>query len=266
MALVCVHPGASSATSGDPPSGARAHAMGHLGGRAVRAAGYCGPMPQGDASTSGAREDDPASAGAAATLLQRIAAGDAMAVKEVLDQYGGLVWSLARRFTPTHAEAEDAVQEIFVEIWRSAGRFNPQIAGESTFISTIARRRLIDRNRRRERDTLRGAAVVEDMPVGRADADRAALGEEAARAMAVMEELSVDQRRVLRMSIFQGMSHERIAVATGLPLGTVKTHARRGLIRVRQAMGIAPPVPRAGGGPEAIGSAGGSASASGGAA
>ena len=76
-------------------------------------------------------------------ILNRIAAGDPDAVQECLDQFGGLVWSLARRLTSSESDAEDAVQEIFVEIWRKAERYDPSIASESTFIAMLARRRLI---------------------------------------------------------------------------------------------------------------------------
>ena len=81
------------------------------------------------------------------TLLQRIAKGDASAVQECMETYGNLVWSLARRYSESAADAEDATQEIFLDIWKSAGRFDPERGKETTFIATIARRRLIDRVR-----------------------------------------------------------------------------------------------------------------------
>ena len=82
-------------------------------------------------------------------LLDRIGAHDASAVSECIDAYGGLVWSLARRFTRTREDAEDAVREIFLALWRGAKRFDPASGSEQTFIATIARRRLIDRSRAR---------------------------------------------------------------------------------------------------------------------
>ncbi|HEY1068798.1 MAG TPA: sigma-70 family RNA polymerase sigma factor, partial [Pirellulales bacterium] len=81
-------------------------------------------------------------------LLPRVAAGQPSAVDECLARYGGLVWSLARRHTNNTSDAEDAVQEIFIDLWRSAARFNPQAASEATFVAMIARRRLIDRRRK----------------------------------------------------------------------------------------------------------------------
>ena len=104
-----------------------------------------------------------------APLLSRVAKGDTAAIDECLDRYGGLVWSLARRLSPTTADAEDAVQEIFIDLWRSAGRYSEQLGEEVTFVSTLARRRLIDRLRslRRTPDPvpIDGEALVYAAPV-----------------------------------------------------------------------------------------------------
>lgn len=170
------------------------------------------------------------------SLLQRVAQNDSSAVKAVLDQFGGLVWSLARRFSFGASDAEDAVQEIFLDVWKSAPRYDPAVASEATFIAMIARRRLIDRARKsaRRRDTqsLTEATRVET----RSNPPRSETNEDAARAAEALESLSIEQQRVLRLSIFQGLSHEEIAQATSLPLGTVKTHCRRGLIRIRERL------------------------------
>ncbi|MEJ2601953.1 MAG: sigma-70 family RNA polymerase sigma factor [Gammaproteobacteria bacterium] len=86
------------------------------------------------------------------SLLERIGNGDQQAVALCVERYSGLVWSLARRFIAIEADAEDAVQEIFVEIWNTAGRFDPSKSAEATYISMIARRRLIDRLRKTSRE------------------------------------------------------------------------------------------------------------------
>ncbi|MFO0962614.1 MAG: sigma-70 family RNA polymerase sigma factor [Phycisphaerales bacterium] len=158
-------------------------------------------------------------------------------MRECMDRYGGLVWALARRLSPTPSDADDAVQEIFIDLWKSAARFDPSVASESTFVAMIARRRLIDRGRRRSR-RLDNAALpesppaAEEPPVGRSTevAEASRLAQEA------FEQLRPEQRRVLQLAIFRGTSHEEIARSTGLPLGTVKTHARRGLIRLRELL------------------------------
>lgn len=168
-------------------------------------------------------------------LLQRIASGDKAAVQQCIERYTGLVWSLTRRMCLNTADAEDAVQEIFVEIWRNAYRFDPSVASETTFIAMIARRRLIDRKRRASRQKDR-APLEEAGAAAPAQNLASELGEEAAAAARVMQDLSAEQQRVLRLSLIQGLSHEKIATATGLPLGTVKTHARRGLMRIRELL------------------------------
>jgi RNA polymerase sigma factor (sigma-70 family) len=166
--------------------------------------------------------------------LERLANGDSAAARDLISRYGGLVWSLARRMAAS--DAEDAVQEIFIEIWKAAPRFRPEVASEATFIAMIARRRLIDRRRRAGRQG--AAASLEDssLPAARGVGSPGELGEEAARAASALESLSGDQQRVIRLAICQGLSHEKTAEATGLPLGTVKTHIRRGLMKVRQAL------------------------------
>ena len=172
------------------------------------------------------------------TLLQRVADADAAAVDECLGKYGGLVWSLARRMCPRHEDAEDAVQEIFVEIWRNAGKFDPEVASEATYITMIARRRLIDRYRRHRRDL--DTTPLEEEAVG-SDAEHekwTEISEEAARAREHMQQLRPEERQVLELSINHGMSQSQIAETTNLPLGTVKTHTRRGLIRLRELLGV----------------------------
>lgn len=169
-------------------------------------------------------------------VLMRVAAGDASAVRECLDRFGGLVWSLSRRLLATASEAEDAVQEIFVEIWKSAHRYDPDIASESAFVAMIARRRLIDRQRKAGRTPRHEA--ISDTREASVELPEASLArdDDAGRAARAFKELSSEQQRVLSLSIHHGLSHEKIATATGLPLGTVKTHARRGLIRLRELM------------------------------
>jgi RNA polymerase sigma-70 factor (ECF subfamily) len=166
------------------------------------------------------------------SLLARVAAGDATAVRECIARYGGLVWSIARRFEL--ADAEDAVQEIFVDLWKSAARFDPQIASEQVFVAMIARRRLIDRKRTRgRRPTTDPMAELPQIIDAASQPDTCAEASQAARAL---EQLRPEQRQVLLLSTCHGLSHGEIAAQTGMPLGTVKAHARRGLISIRAAL------------------------------
>ncbi|MEM1167017.1 MAG: sigma-70 family RNA polymerase sigma factor [Planctomycetota bacterium] len=166
-----------------------------------------------------------------------MAAGDAKASDLLVKRYGGLVWSLARKLSPTDAEAEDAVQDIYLSLWQSAARFDEQVASEPTFVAMIARRRLIDRQRRRSRRP-EYAVEPEQLALNRSDDDEVALppvtGEASRAAAEAFKLLSENQQKVLRLSIYEGLSHEKIARATKMPLGTVKTHARRGLIKLRE--------------------------------
>ncbi len=172
-----------------------------------------------------------------APLLPHIAAGDLDAVDACIDRYGALVWSLARRLSPTVTDAEDAVQEIFLDLWRNASRFREEIAEEGTFVAMLARRRLIDRLRKSRRvvesksideQALQFAAPSQTSPVELAD--------ETSQATACLEKLRSDERQVLELSIYHGLPQTSISERTGLPLGTVKSHARRGLVKLRDCM------------------------------
>ena len=171
-------------------------------------------------------------------ILQRIASGDKTAVQDCLNAYGGLIWSLARRMSPNTDDAEDAVQEIFVDIWKNSARFDETQSSETTFIAMIARRRLIDRlrysNRRISADSLEDI-VAEPANTTETDLQTCVEAKEAAKAL---HTLRPEQRQVLQLSIIRGLSHQEISDATGMPLGTVKTHARRGLLQVREFLGL----------------------------
>ena len=169
-----------------------------------------------------------------ASLLQRVARGDTPAVQACIDTYGRLVWSLARRFCP--AEAEDAAQDVFIELWSKAGRYDPTLSGETTFVAMIARRRLIDRNRRSARRP-KAAAMVEDVPAATEEQERVDAGDEAALAATALRELRPEQQQVLKLAVLQGLTHQEVSEKLNLPLGTVKTHVRRGLIRLRELLG-----------------------------
>lgn len=170
------------------------------------------------------------------TVLQRIAAGDAKAVQECIDQYSRLVWSIARRFAASPAEAEDAVQEVFLDLWKSASRFDPARASEKTFVAMVARRRLIDLLRRTERRP-QLTALPENIDFPNDEHERLEVTVEASLAARALEALRPEQRRVLILSVYHGMSHGEIVESTGVPLGTVKSHIRRGLEEIRRALG-----------------------------
>ncbi len=182
------------------------------------------------------RPDETGSVDLMATVLARIASGDGDAVQDCMDQYGGLVWSLARRLSPSSGDAEDAVQEVFLDLWKNASRFDASKSSEKTFIAMIARRRLIDRLRHKSRrPDLQ--AFNEDEPDPSGDQHREIeLSVEAASAGRYLQQLKPDQRKVIKMSIYYGMSHSEISEVTRIPVGTVKSHIFRGLAAVRRSL------------------------------
>ena len=168
-------------------------------------------------------------------VLERVASGDEEAVRDCVSQYGNLVWSLSLRLLKRRSEAEDAVQDIFVDIWKSAKRFDPAIASEATFITMIARRRLYDRLRRANRRPEEVSDDVLDRTPG-LDASEVERHSEAYRAALALKALPRDERQVLLLAMLDGHSHSEIAERLDMPLGTVKTRARRGLLRLREQL------------------------------
>lgn len=170
-----------------------------------------------------------------APLLVRIAGGDELAVRECVQRFGPLVWALARRWSPDPRDVEDAVQEVFVDLWRSAGRYDPAKATQAGWVAMVTRRRLIDRLRRRQR-----AVELEPLPEDfdqaddrEPDLDRQ---DRVEQAHAVLAALPDPQRTMLELSLLHGRTHDEIARDTGTPLGTVKSHIRRGLQRARRLL------------------------------
>ena len=196
---------------------------------------FFSPRIRAEVKNNNVSKNDQAN-GSGTAILQRIASGDRDAVQDCLNQYSGLVWSLARRMLQNKEDAEDAVQEIFIEIWKNAERFDSAQASETTFIAMIARRRLIDRLRKSTRQPRIDS--FEDMLVEPANKANELLetSVEAKQASGLMSHLKPDQRKILHLSIVEGYSHSEIAESLRMPLGTVKTHARRGLIQVREKL------------------------------
>ncbi|MFT4542918.1 MAG: RNA polymerase sigma factor (sigma-70 family) [Planctomycetota bacterium] len=170
------------------------------------------------------------------SILVRVARGDADGVRACLDRYGALVWSVAKKVGDDIATIEDVVQEVFIDVWKSAGRFDPEKGSEATFIATIARRRVIDRRRRVGRAPMQELIDDSTTSVDDAGLTQVDLGDEARQAREALSELKPEQRRVILMSVVEGLTHPEIASATGIPLGTVKSHIRRGLDQAAQKL------------------------------
>ena len=169
-------------------------------------------------------------------LMHRVAAGDEDAVAELHDRFGALVYKVARQLLPTRAEADDAVQEVFVRLWQTADRYDPRRAKLVTWVMLIARRHLIDRLRR---NAVRpGMATIEDDPPGTRDdpgPDWHPLREERnVHLRQRIAELPELQRLVIERAYLQGFTLREVSEQLEAPLGTVKSALSRGLARLRE--------------------------------
>lgn len=164
-------------------------------------------------------------------LLSRVADGDAHALKTLYERYAGRVLASARRLLDNQAEAEEVVQETFVDIWNRAGTFDRQRGTTSSWVMTIGRNRAIDHLRRRVArgrmdQGLRQAEAPEQVAQPEQQLSSA---QDRKRVVAALEVLSPDQRTVVELAYFDGLSQSEIAERTGEPIGTIKGRARSAL-------------------------------------
>jgi RNA polymerase sigma factor (sigma-70 family) len=166
-------------------------------------------------------------------LAEDFRAGDEHALRIAYDRYGGAVFHLATRLLANRADAEDVTQATFVAAWLGRGTFDPDRGGMLGWLLGIARRKAVDKMRSATRD---GRAVdtiraLPEPPTTGDDPervlDRLVIADELAQ-------LPVEQRRTLELAFFDDLTHPQISAVTGLPLGTVKSHIRRGMARLRE--------------------------------
>ncbi len=181
------------------------------------------------AARPGARTDTSHSA----ALLKRIGDGDAQALAELYDRHAGLVNGLVLRIVRERSDAEDIVQEVFVQAWRQAARFDAGRGTPEAWLCTIARSRALDRLRRR---AARREDLADDTP-GRESARVAAPQAELALAVRqALLSLAPEQRNALELAYYEGLSQSEIAARLGQPLGTVKTRIRTAMTRLRSRL------------------------------
>jgi RNA polymerase sigma-70 factor (ECF subfamily) len=169
----------------------------------------------------------------AEAVVHRLRAGDQGALVELYDSYAGLINGLALRILRHTSDAEDVVQEVFVQVWRQAERFDPARGSVEAWLCTIARSRALDRLRRRE---ARREEPSESAPAPTAVPSTA----EALAVRKALDCLSTDQRRALELAYYEGLSQSEIAERLAEPLGTVKTRIRTAMIRLRDMLGPVP--------------------------
>lgn len=172
-------------------------------------------------------------------FMRRVATGDEEAVAALYDRFGALVYKAARQVLNSRVEAEDAVQEIFIRLWRTADRFDPRRARLITWVMLIARRHLIDRLRRKgARPELLGLESRPDgANVAAAEQTPPPASDTSPKLRERLRELPELQREVIERAYLQGFTLREVSEQLDAPLGTVKSALSRGLQRLRERMG-----------------------------
>lgn len=174
-------------------------------------------------------------------LLARIASGDEAAFSDLYDEFAPRVLGLIRRLLIDHAQSEEVAQEVFLEIWQTASRFDPRRGGAVSWILTMAHRRAVDRIRSsqagRDRDFRVG--IRDFVPDYDSVAETVEIEIEHERVIKAMSKLTELQRQAVTLAYYGGFSHSEMAALLMVPLGTVKTRLRDGMIRLRDELGVA---------------------------
>ena len=172
-------------------------------------------------------------------LIERIESRDAEALALLYDRHAGRLMGLAHRILGDTGEAEEVLQEVYLHVWKAAATFDPSRGPVLAWLLVATRSRSIDRVRSRRTGWSAGARSLEEAPepASREDVEADAAGREwEAQCRAVISELPEDQRRVLELAYFDGLTHQEIAARTATPLGTVKTRVRLGLMKLRERL------------------------------
>ena len=170
-------------------------------------------------------------------LVARIEARDADALALLYDRHAARLLGLAQRILGVGGEAEEVLQEVFLYVWRSAGSFDPARGSVLAWLLVATRSRAIDRLRARRPASRGELRRLDDVPESAAPVDverDSAAREWESVCRAAIGELPEEQRRVLELAYFEGLTHVEIAERTATPLGTVKTRVRLGLMKLRE--------------------------------
>lgn len=175
-----------------------------------------------------------------ASLMKRVSSNDETAIAELYDRFGSLVFRMAFQSLPSRAEAEDAVQEIFIRLWRTAGKYDQDRSALVTWVMLISRRYLVDklrRNKVRPRASSLDQPQAPMIPAGLDDSSRMDRDERMTVLMQRISTLPSLQQVVVTRAYLGGQTLRQIADETGNPLGTIKSALSRALVRLRERTG-----------------------------
>jgi len=172
-------------------------------------------------------------------LLTRVARGDQAAFEAVYDTLAGPVYGLINRVVRDPAQSEEVSQEVLLEVWRTAARFDPAKGSAATWVMTIAHRRAVDRVRSATAAAAREVRSAE-VPANNNDevADTVAASLDAERVRRCLDGLTEPQRESITLAYYGGYSYRQVGERLGVALSTIKTRIRDGLIRMRDCLGV----------------------------
>jgi RNA polymerase sigma factor (sigma-70 family) len=169
-------------------------------------------------------------------LVALVARSSEEALAEIYDRFGRIAYGVALRVVRDRSLADDAVQEGFLAVWRSASRFVPERARASTWILTLVHRRAVDLVRRQERRQTQPLAEGFDRPDGDSTEEAAWHGFERERILGALRQLPDQQREALELAYYGGFTQSELAETLGQPLGTIKSRMFNGLARLREVL------------------------------
>ena len=177
-----------------------------------------------------------------ARLLARIAAGDSAALGLFYDAHASVLFGLALRILNDHKEAEDVLQEVFLQVWDKAAGYNPSLGRPLAWVITLTRNKAIDRLRSAQRrwrlfEQNTEETGVEGISPAPSAVEVVGSGEQAKLVCAALTRLPAEQKRAIELAFFMGLTQIEIAAALNEPLGTIKARIRRGMLKLREELG-----------------------------